>query len=175
MVEVEFLYEQKNKKIQCNIDEKMEDILNKYVTQIGIDKNKIYFLYSGNKIDEELTLKEIIGVNELEIIKILVCKIKKEEKDIYIKSNNIICPKCGEISKIKMKDYRIKIYGCKNGHKINNIILDEYENRERINISKIKCDECKEKNKGNTSENKFYIFNECEINLFISGIILIIL
>ena len=50
MVEVEFVYEQKSAKIQCNINEKMKDILNKFVGKIGIDKNKLYFLYSGKKL-----------------------------------------------------------------------------------------------------------------------------
>ena len=167
MEQVVFLYQSTSILIQCNINEKMKDIINKYIIKTGIDINSVYFLYSGNKINEELILKEIIGKNEVNKIKILVDTIKKqEEKDIIIKSNNIICPKCGEISLINIKDYKINLYGCKNGHKINNILFDKFENIQNINISRIICDKCKEYNKGNTSENKFYRCNKCEMNLY---------
>ena len=33
-----------------------------------------------------------------------------------IKSNNIICPICGENALIKIKDYKITLYDCKYGH-----------------------------------------------------------
>lgn len=36
---------------------------------------------------------------------------------------NIICPECGEYSKIIIKDFKISLFGCKNGHNINNILL----------------------------------------------------
>ena len=162
MAEIEFVYEATTTIIQCNINEKMKDIFKRFIIKIGIDKNLIYFLYSGNKINEELTLNEIIGKNNINKIKILVNKIEKsEKKDKIIKSNNIICPKCGEISLINIKDYLINIYGCKNGHIINNILFNKFESTQNINISKIICNECKENNKGNTSENKFYRCNKC--------------
>ena len=169
MTQIEFLYQGRNTIIQCNINEKMKDIIKKYIIKEGIDKNSIYFLYSGNKINEELILKEIIGKNnDINKIKILVNKIENlEDKDKIIKSNNIICPICGEISLINIKDYLINIYGCKNKHIINNILFNKFENTQNINISKIICDKCKEYNKGNTSENKFYRCNKCEMNLCI--------
>ena len=35
-----------------------------------------------------------------------------------IKPNYIICPKCKEICKYDIKNYRIKLYDCKNKRKI---------------------------------------------------------
>ena len=49
-----------------------------------------------------------------------------KEKDI-IKSKNIICPECKENIKMDIIDYKINIYECKNGHKKENILLNEFE------------------------------------------------
>ena len=49
----------------------------------------------------------------------------------------------------------------KNGHIINNIKLDEFSDKQNIDISQIKCDKCKNISKLNTFNNEFYICNEC--------------
>ena len=82
-----------------------------------------------------------------------------------IKSNEIICPICKEIYKYEIEDYKIKLYDCKNGHIIEDIKLNEFVNKQNIDISEIKCDNCKEKNKSNTYNNEMYICNECNMNL----------
>jgi hypothetical protein len=46
-------------------------------------------------------------------------EIQKENK---IKSKNIICPICKENIKMDIKDYKINLYECKNGHKRKYII-----------------------------------------------------
>ena len=78
-------------------------------------------------------------------------------------SKEIICPKCNENILIELNEYKINLFNCKNNHKINNILLNEYENK--IDISKIKCDKCKIKNKSNTYKNEFYRCNICKINI----------
>ena len=60
---------------------------------------------------------------------------------------------------------QINLFNCKNNHEINNILLNEYENIENIDISKIICNKCKIKNKSNTYNNEFYKCNICKINL----------
>ena len=90
--------------------------------------------------------------------------IKKENSNMK-KSKDIICPKCKEICKYEIKDYKIKLYDCKIGHINEYINLKEYENNQFIDISKIKCDICKNKNKSNTFNNEFYICYECNMNL----------
>ena len=70
-----------------------------------------------------------------------------------IKSKDIICPKCFDIAKIYIKDYKIKLK-CKNKHISNNILIDEYENSQKMDLSKIICHNCKTKNKGNTYKNE---------------------
>ena len=162
MNKVEFIYKEQPIFIACNLNEKMNDIFNKFITKANIDKNSIYFLYKGKKIDENLKLEELKG-NQIDI-KILVDTFVKWKKIINPKI--IICPKCGENSRIQIDKYKIKLYECKNGHEINNILLDEFENIEKMDLTKIKCnvDNC-EKNKGNTYNNEFYRCLKCKKNL----------
>lgn len=74
----------------------------------------------------------------------------------YQDSNEIICPTCKENCLIEIKDYKISLYGCKNYHRKNNILLSEFKETQKINISDIICNICKERNKGNTHNNDFY-------------------
>ena len=124
------------------------------------------FLYSGNIIDEELKLSEMIGNEEIDKITILV--FSKENINNYKsleKSKYIICPKCKENIKFKINEYKINLYECKNGHKADNILFNEFWNTQYIDLSKIICDKCKEKNKSNTYKNGFYKCKECGINI----------
>ena len=65
---------------------------------------------------------------------------------------------------IIIKDYKINIT-CKNGHIINGINFNEFENTQIIDISKIKCEECQEKDKSNTYNNEFYYCLMCKKNI----------
>ena len=49
-----------------------------------------------------------------------------------------------------IEDYNIFLYECKNRQEIDNISFDEFEKTQNINISKIKCEECKIINKKET-------------------------
>ena len=63
-------------------------------------------------------------------------------KAIIVKSKEIICPECDENCCISIKDFKINLYGCKNNHEIKNLLLDEFNNTQYINESKIICDIC---------------------------------
>ena len=99
---------------------------------------------------------------------ILVYSINSNIKNIntnIIESNDIICPTCKEICKYEIKEHRIKLYECKYGHMKDNIKFDEFNNTQNIDISKIKCDKCKNKSKSNTFKNEFYLCIGCKMNL----------
>ena len=171
MVEVEFNFNDIKTIIQFNINEKMNDILNKYVIKIGKNIDDIYFVYDGGIIKDNLkdiTFNEFANNidKDREKMNLLVYKrdINKEKNNI-IKLNEIIYCKCGEKIRILIEDYKIKLFRCKNEHEINNISFEEFEKIENIDESKIKCDKCKMDNKGNTFENIFYKCNSCKINL----------
>ena len=106
MVEVEFTFKQQVTIIQCELDNKMKEIYNKFISKVEVDLNSVYFLYSGNIIDNnELTIDKIITLNDREIKKMkiiveLINEIKINKS--LIKSNEIICPKCKEKAKINI-------------------------------------------------------------------------
>ena len=81
------------------------------------------------------------------------------DENIY-QSNGIICPECKESILIKIKDYKINLYECKNGHSLKNILLKEYEKTQNINLSKIICEICKINNKNN---DEIYTCFNCKI------------
>ena len=46
-------------KIQCSPEDKMEEIYKKYINKTGKDLNTIQFLYDGNHIKSDSSIKEI--------------------------------------------------------------------------------------------------------------------
>ena len=67
---------------------------------------------------------------------------------------------------MNIKNYKINLFGCKNGHKIDNLSLKEFEKSQYIDLSKIKCGKCNE-NKGKSFEHKFFKCLDCDVNLCI--------
>ena len=167
---VEFIYEETPKIIQCNTQEKMENIIERFTSKIDIkDKKSLFYLYSGNTINEELTLKEIIGKNSSDLKKIEILVYSNYQTpsgtDVFIKSKNIICPECKDDIRLKINDYKIYLYDCKNGHKFNDILLNEFEETQKINLSKIKCNICNIRDRGSTFNNEFYYCISCKYNI----------
>ena len=172
MIEVNFIYRGNNTTIQCYSNDKIKTLMDKFIAKAEInDLNKIFFLYSGKIINENHSLREIIGNNYSQTNKINILVNDKEsslnnkEKITLEKSKNIICPKCGEISLISINDYKIKIYGCKNGHEVNDILFKTFENTQKIDISKIICDICKQNNKADSYNKVFYSCQDCKKNI----------
>ena len=167
MVEVEFNYQQNTLIIQSNLNELFEEIIQRYINKTNLDINDIYFISNGLNINKKDKLENIMSESDKlnKKIIILVYSINNKINTNIKKSNDIICPECKEICRYEISNYRIKLYDCKNGHTKENIKLDEFENTQCLDISQIKCDICKEKNKSNTFNNEFYICYDCKINL----------
>ena len=157
--------------IQCRNEEKMEDICQKFVKEIGVDINTIYFIYGGTKISNHLTFNEQANPldkkrNEMNILVYQSRKTVILNEDNLMKiSKRIICPLCLENCRIKFQNYKLLLYGCKNGHETNDILLDEFENTQKINELKIICDNCKNINKFKAFNRQFYKCLTCKQNL----------
>ena len=155
--------------IQCNINDKMENIFNKYSCKTNKPLHSLSFAYQGNKIDEKLTLDQILDYNDKESneIKIMVLKseVMNSESLSKKKSKQVICPTCGGPAQIKIKNYKISIYECENQHKKDDLNLDEFVNSQFINEKNIICDECKYNTKEDSYNNKFFFCNNCKLNL----------
>ena len=77
----------------------------------------------------------------------------------------ILCPKCQENCYIKINNYKITLYGCKNGHFMDDILFEEFEKTQIFDKSKIICEKCKSNNMGKSNKNKFFRCNDCKMNL----------
>ena len=174
MSQIEFVYEGTKTIIQCNSDEKFEDILKRFSLKTNINLDSVYFLYSGNSIEnKELTFHEMANNIDKERKQMNIQILDKANKEggnnnqnnSIVKSKDIICPECGEICFISINDYKIRLYNCINEHDIDKIDLDEYNNTQQIDTAKIICNECEIKNKYNSYKNYFYRCNNCKKNL----------
>ena len=169
MAQIDFSFKGIITEIQCNINDKFKDIINNYISKTGNNIDNVYYLYSGQKIENyELTFKDISNDidKERKIMNIQIINGGHiNDNNIKIKSNQIICPKCGEDIRIKYNEYKIKLYECKNGHNINDILFNDFEKTQYIDESKIICNECKDNNLNKSYNKIFYRCNKCKMNI----------
>ena len=145
MASVEFQYNGIMTVIQCQENQKMKEICNNFIIKSKIKENEIYYFYDGKagaQFNQELTFIQM--ANSLDKTRkkmsILVYDIaNNDENKSKIKSKNIICPKCNEDIKMNIKNYKINLIGCKNNHRINNILFNEFENTQILDLKNIKC------------------------------------
>ena len=151
----------------------MKDIIQKFCNKIGIEKRFIFCLYSGNILNEEITLLQL--TNSIKCgkkVRILVNKIPLEgnyannslSTSGIKKSPQIICPEYKNMAIIKFKNYKIS-FKCINNHIIKNKFLKDFEKTQMIDEPKIICDICKQKNVNNSYNNQFFICLNCQKNL----------
>lgn len=169
MATVEFIYNGASTMIQCQVNDKMEDVIQKFLIKNEKEKGTVFFLYSGKTLDEDLNFIEI--ANELDkrkkLMKVQAWDLLFDEGiTSLIKSTYVICPECYESALIEFDDdYQITIYKCKNGHKTENIQLKDFEKTQLIVQSKIKCEDCKIINKNTASNNSFFRCLKCKLNI----------
>ena len=171
LAEVEFNYKGSKVIIHCQENEKMKNICQNFINKIKENKNNIYFSYNGNagkSFNENLTFGQMINSEDKKRNKMNILvhenEVNNKLKDI-IKSRDIICPICSESIKIKINDYKITLFGCKNKHRIDNILINEFENTQKINNKNIKCEICKNMDKSISYNKTFYKCCKCQKNL----------
>ena len=157
MIEVQFEYNNSTISLHCNESDIINDIFLRNTSKEGLDINKIFFLYGGKTINGQLAINKLINdsENENKIINILVYDIEEN----YKKSDNIICSICKGICNLEIKDYKIQLSECENGHIINDILINDFNKTQLIDESTIICDKCKFKNKHEAKQ--FYNCNVC--------------
>ena len=157
--EVDFIYKGVVTKIQCKEDEYMKDIISRF--KVKINNHSIICMYNGIKIDENKKLNEI---NNNNIMNILVFDYESEGKTQFKQSKDIICPICYENCLMEINNYKIKLYGCDNNHITDNILFSEFKDTQKIDLSKIKCNQCN-KSMIDINNNQLFICSQCDINL----------
>ena len=163
---IDFHYEGNIMSLKCLKEEIMQDIHIKFCNKALINLNSVFFLYNGNRTNDNLSLREIINNedkkrNKMDILVYLINETTIIQNKSYAKSKQVICPKCGENAKIKIKDYLITIHGCKNNHITENILFEQFENTQLIKEVNIKCDSCKKINNAKS----FYFCCSCKNKL----------
>ena len=166
-MEITFNYNGLEVKYQCNdTEEKVSDIFYKFINNVDI--NSIIFLYYGNILDRNLTIGKMHSFdNERKNINIIIIDKISQSNSVYIYSKDTLCPKCGQCAKFDITEYKILLQ-CRNGHNLGNIFLKDYKDTQKIDITKIICDDCLIKNKAYSYKSIFYRCNQCKKNLCIS-------
>ena len=167
MIKIEFEYNSAKTIIQSIYEDKMRQVCSKFTQKVQIDLNKLYFIYSGNIINLDLSVEQIINKadRERKVLTIIAIDHSNEQGNISkVVSPYIICPICKEHARFEIKNYRITIYNCKNGHVVDDILFKDFEKTQTIDESLIICTKCR-KNKSSTYNKEMYICNECNMNL----------
>ena len=171
MAQVEFIYKGITTIIPCQRSQKMEEICNNFINKTKIKEKEIYYFYGGKggaQFDKNLTFEQMANHLDNSRKKMSIV-VQDNEVDNNDKSNttlkNIICPECQNNIKMEIKNYKINLFECKNKHTKNNILFNEFEKTQTIDLTKIKCGICKEKDKSTTFNNEFYKCCDCNINL----------
>ena len=161
MIQIEFNLNNSITKVNADLKDKFQDIITQYIENIYIDSNSVYFFVHNRQIHLEQTVEEHMNESDKNNKKLEVIVQKVIPKQI-------ICPECFEPCLIKIKDYRIQLYGCCKGHIIEDLSYLEFNNLQKQILSKIICDTCKNNNKSNSLKNEFYICLTCNQNICLS-------
>ena len=162
-MEVELDIEGEKINIQCQENDSIERVYDKYLTK-SIKKNKennIIFLYNGESQKSFLRIKDII--NEDDKIRKKLSIVGTKGLSELLNHRNIVCPICATEADLVIKDYKINLK-CGNGHLLNDLTFSEFIEKQEIDCSKIVCDYCKKINLENCEEGKFKRCFECKQN-----------
>ena len=161
-----FRYNSNDIFVQAVGTESISTVVQRFCIKVLKEKENLCFINNGTILNEELLVNTLKPNDENKII-ILVNDIDNTTGGpCFKKSENIICPKCKESVIITVKDYKIFLSQCKNGHKYDNILFSKFNELQTEDISKIMCGICK-KSKNHISGNKMFICITCKINLCI--------
>ena len=167
MIQIEFDYNQQITVIQAKLDEPFKVAIDKYLLKVLLDPNNVFFIANGRQINPEDKIENQISQSNKENkkLKILVQLIERTTIiEQFAKSKDIICPECKEPCRIKTDNFKISLFGCINNH-TKTLKIKDFIDSQKINISNIKCEKCKIKNKGNCPNNEFYKCLTCNTNI----------
>ena len=145
-----FNYKDKRTSISCITSEKMKNICERFASEIQEDINKLDFIYNGEIINKDLKYEEEVDEIDRREYSMNIIVLNKNNKN-----EEIICPECNEDILIKLENYRINMYKCKNNHNYGEIKFEEMIDNEKD----IKCSIC------NNNRNEMYKCITCNNNI----------
>ena len=140
MNKVNFQYNGLEYLIECSESEKFKNIVDKLFVVVGEKRKTIYMVYNGVILNEEFSFNQC--ANNLDksrkLMNVIVFEMQgpTEVQEKIIKSKYIICPKCHENAILEIKDLKISFVNCKNGHRTENLNINEFEETQHIDIFK---------------------------------------
>ena len=175
-IQIEFEYSGNKIQVFGKEDDTMKNIIDKFFTKtnLNLERNELFYLYNGENLDalSNTTLNKIMTKEDYKngTMKIISYNnnnnyLNQNDQIFKLKSKYIICPKCEENCLLEIKNYKYSLYGCKNGHKISNLDINEFEESQKIDQTKINCDFCKSNKKSDTYNNIFYKCLTCSKNM----------
>ena len=170
MVEIIFNYEQKPVLIQSKLEDLFQSSIDKFIQKVLIDPKSVCYTANCGLINPEKTIESQMNEDEKTIkeISVLVNNIEDDDQDnqpVIVQSKDIICPECKEPCIFTIENTQIKLFHCKNNHTIKNIKFTDFNKTQQLDISKIVCGICKNKNKGRSPNNEFYFCLSCMQNI----------
>ena len=86
MTQIEFIYNSYKINIQCQSDDKISNSIEKFLSKFNKKKEEIVFIYNGDKLDEELSFKEIANnldkARNLMKCLLLIIYLKRKKKHL---------------------------------------------------------------------------------------------
>ena len=147
--------------IPVSLDEKVQKAIERFLAKNPeLDPKTLRYLVNANPINPDATVESLmINIEGQKLIPTIVVDINKDPKkgeEKTIQSKEIICPKCGESTRIKIENGRIKLFDCVNSHNNTEIEITNFQDTQKIDISKIICEDCKQSSMATSYNNLFY-------------------
>ena len=169
MVIIDFELNQEQTLIEAELNEKFQDVINRYIQKTLQNPSSLFYIANGKTINPQQTVESHMNdLNKQSRKLILLVHLLEEENSnnsVKVQSKEIICPKCFEPCRIKTENFKLTLYGCVNNHITEDIKIKDFVETQKINISNIICDKCKNKNKGDSYNYEFFICLICKKNL----------
>ena len=149
MSKVKYIFEKNIFEMIYEDTDIIENVLEKYIKILLIEKKDLLFLYKGiNILKNKDIFNKLKNNNKNNIIITVIKKNKSKNKNDI---ENIICPECQKLAFLNINDDNIiKIDNCINKHK-NEYSINEFIENQNIKENEIKCDICK---------NNKYLYND---------------
>ena len=151
-IKIIFIFEDKIEQIECDKMDFLNDVKRKLEIKLKIvSDNKYYFYLKGKKIDlaRFIRIEDFIdNKNQIKIFGISKNhKAKNKNKKSKKRKSNIICSKCldkyniNNSCLINFEDYKIILSECNKGHRISDILIEDFEakNFNNYNDNYYKC------------------------------------
>ena len=168
---VEFNLNQKITIIQANLDDPFQSIIEQYIQKAPIEPNSVYLIANSKPIELKQTLENHMNDidkqnNKLTVfVNVLNKEGHKNEKNVLIHSNDIICPECKEPCRFTLDNYKIKLFDCVHNHVKSDIKLSDFYQTQKNEKPDIICASCKNTNKGCINNSEFFQCLTCKETL----------